>query len=131
VNINKARMKRRKRGQDVLNQRIKRMLSPKSVVGSLIGEFENEEKIAAELRKIIKNGRQEPRPKRCSSCKCEKFYKKGFMYVQLGTLLGMGRNSFKRNIPVQKYACVNCGYVTHLEGKEALYHWVTGRITKN
>ena len=76
------------------------------------------------LRDSTERGREGPRPERCMKCGCERFYRNGFVKLQLGNLLKLRRNGFIDKVPVQMFSCVNCGYNTHLEGPVALYDWV-------
>ena len=80
------------------------------------------------LRALVEERREGPHPTKCTKCGCERFYKKGFIQLQLRTLLKMQRNCLQDKIPVQKFACVNCGHATHLKGPVALYHWVISKV---
>ncbi|MDP8248269.1 MAG: helix-turn-helix domain-containing protein [Candidatus Tritonobacter lacicola] len=75
------------------------------------------------LRTLAEKCREGPRPAKCPKCGCVRFYKKGLIQLQLGTLLKIRRNGLQDKIPVQLFACVNCGHATHLEGPSSLYHW--------
>jgi len=80
------------------------------------------------LRVLVGKKKLEPRPEKCPRCSCVKFYKKGFINLRISTLLNIKANDMNGKIPVQKFVCVNCGYVTHLEGPSALYYWVTASV---
>jgi len=103
--------------------------------GELLGELKMMKDLVARqqdtierLRDSTERGQEGPRPEKCVKCGCERFYRKGFIQLQLGTLLNMQRNGLQDKIPVQKFVCVNCGHATHLKGPVALYHWVISKV---
>lgn len=78
-----------------------------------------------EMRKLARG----PIPDTCPRCGCEKWYRNGFVYARLGSLLGSRvpvRNEMK--IPVQRFCCAQCAYSEHLRGPRAFYHWVAKEI---
>lgn len=95
-------------------------------IQKLRGRDARQRRLIRKLSESLRRMKEGPMPVRCERCGCARFYRNGFVLMDLENILGGRLNGANRKVPVQKYSCVNCGGGVHLRGHLALYHWVAG-----